>query len=375
MKTIKKILCAILISIMTLFVMPTIMPIIETGYTVEAATVKISKTKYTMNKGEKYTLKVSGTKKKVKWSTSNKKVATVNSKGKVTAKKKGTATITAKVGSKKYKCKITVEDPSISKTKINLENGNTYTLKVKNTKRSVKWSTSNKKIATVNSKGKVTAKKAGTVTITAKVGNKKLKCKVTVVSPDYKKKVSTSYTKLSNGKILVSMKNAGKQKLDYVEINVNFYKNGSLLDSKMTNTVCLPVGKTAYSKVSVPVDSNYNNMEYDQVKIIVTKASVYEYVPYKDLTKNLSITHNKSQLAYYGVIGEATNVGSSEIKSAEIGVIYYKDGKIIDYSVEYLYSLKSGASETIKFSKPHDENYKDLEFDSYKVVINYAYAY
>ena len=375
MKLIKKIFCAVLISAMTLLIVPVVMPVNETGYIVEAASVKISKTKYTMSKGETYTLKVNGTKKKVKWSTSNKKVATVNSKGKVTAKKKGTATITAKVGSKKYKCKITVETPSISKSKISLEKGNTYTLKVKNTKRTIKWSSSNKSIATVNSKGKVTAKKAGTVTITAKVGNKKLKCKVNVVSPDYKKKVSTSYTKLVDGDILVSMTNKGKEKLDYVSVDVKFYKNGSLLDSKMTNTVCLPVGKTAYGKVSVPVDSNYKDIEYDQIKITVTAASVYEYAPYKNVSSNLSVTSSKSQIAYYGVIGEATNTGDSEIKSAEVGVIYYKDGKIIDYDVEYVYSLKSGATETMKFSSPYDANYNELEFDSYKVIINYAYTY
>nr|WP_296028400.1 Ig-like domain-containing protein [uncultured Blautia sp.] len=44
----------------------------------------------------------------------------------------------------------------------------------------MKYSSSNKKIATVNSKGKVTAKKAGTVTITVKAGNVTKTCVVTV---------------------------------------------------------------------------------------------------------------------------------------------------------------------------------------------------
>jgi hypothetical protein len=55
-------------------------------------------------------LKLKNNTKKIKWSTSNKKVATVTSKGKVKAKKAGKATITAKVGSKKYTCKVTVKD-------------------------------------------------------------------------------------------------------------------------------------------------------------------------------------------------------------------------------------------------------------------------
>ena len=49
-------------------------------------------------------------KRKLKWTSSNKKVATVNKNGKVTAKKKGTATITVKTANgKKYSCKVTVK--------------------------------------------------------------------------------------------------------------------------------------------------------------------------------------------------------------------------------------------------------------------------
>lgn len=74
--------------------------------TAEAASVKISKTKMTLGVGESSTLKVTGTSKKAKWSSSKKSVATVSSSGKVTAKKAGTATIKAKVGSKTYSCKV-----------------------------------------------------------------------------------------------------------------------------------------------------------------------------------------------------------------------------------------------------------------------------
>lgn len=76
----------------------------------EAATIKISKTKATMEVDSTLKLKIIGTDSKVTWSTSSKKIATVNTSGTVTAVKEGTATITAKVDNKKYTCTVTVVD-------------------------------------------------------------------------------------------------------------------------------------------------------------------------------------------------------------------------------------------------------------------------
>ncbi len=72
------------------------------------AAAKISRSAITVATGKKTTLKVTGTSKKVTWKSSSKKIATVTSHGVVKGVKKGTATITAKVGSKTLKCKVTV---------------------------------------------------------------------------------------------------------------------------------------------------------------------------------------------------------------------------------------------------------------------------
>ncbi len=82
---------------------------------IEAKSVKMSKTKASLKVGETTTLKATikpknVTDKTVTWKSSNKKVATVDKNGKVTAKKKGTCTITAVTSNgKKAKCKITVK--------------------------------------------------------------------------------------------------------------------------------------------------------------------------------------------------------------------------------------------------------------------------
>lgn len=77
-----------------------------------AKKAKISNSKLTLKVGQSKKISVRNLtkkqKKKVKWSSSNKKVATVSKSGSVKAKKKGTAKITAKMGKKKYVCKVTV---------------------------------------------------------------------------------------------------------------------------------------------------------------------------------------------------------------------------------------------------------------------------
>ena len=79
----------------------------------------------------------------------------------------------------------------LNKTSLTIYTGKTSTLKVSGTSKKVTWSTSNKKVATVSSKGTVSAKSSGTATITAKVNNKNLRCKVTVKKPTINK-TSTS---------------------------------------------------------------------------------------------------------------------------------------------------------------------------------------
>lgn len=76
------------------------------------AKIKLNAKSKTLTVGKTCKLKVKGTKKKVKWSSTKKSVATVTKKGKVKAKKAGKCTIKAKVAGKTLKCKITVKNSS-----------------------------------------------------------------------------------------------------------------------------------------------------------------------------------------------------------------------------------------------------------------------
>lgn len=128
-------------------------------------------------------------KEKVTYSSSNKKVATVSSKGVIKAKKAGTAKITVKSGKKKVV--VTVKVTGVKTTNLsgvpaakNVSKGKSFKIKAiatpKNTDEKIAFKSSNKKVATVTSKGAVKGLKKGAATITVQSGSKKMTCKVTV---------------------------------------------------------------------------------------------------------------------------------------------------------------------------------------------------
>lgn len=83
---------------------------------VDAASIRLNKTKATIEVGDTVQLSVKGTKSDIKWSSSDKSVATVK-KGLVTGRQVGKATIKAKVEKKIYKCVVTVKKAQTNTTK------------------------------------------------------------------------------------------------------------------------------------------------------------------------------------------------------------------------------------------------------------------
>lgn len=166
------------------------------------AKAKLSKSAVVLTGGKSATIKVKGTDKPVKWSVSNKKIASVKG-GKITALKTGKTTVTARTGKSSLKCKVTVV--GLNKTKVSLNKKGKTTLKAVNGK-NTKWKSSNSSVASVSKKGVVTAKKAGTATITCTTNGKKLTCKVYV---PYLTNVSITLAKGNSTKLTV--KNAGQE--------------------------------------------------------------------------------------------------------------------------------------------------------------------
>lgn len=168
---------------------------------IEVTDIKLVPTTKTLLVGENFTIvaaiePTTATNKSVKWQSSTLDIATVDATGKVTAKKAGKATITATTvdGAKTATCLLTVSDTVVSVTGIKLE-PTTKTLLVGEeflivatiepstaNNQAVKWQSSASDIASVDSVGKVIAKKVGRTTITATTvdGAKTATCLITV---------------------------------------------------------------------------------------------------------------------------------------------------------------------------------------------------
>lgn len=152
-----------------------------------AESVLLQKAKKTMKKGKTFALKATVTpaaaKTTLKWSSSKPAVASVDQNGRVTAKKAGKTVITVTTDNgKTYSCTITVKKQAAEKITLNvkkktLKKGKTFTLKAalkpSYSTDSIKWSSSDKKVATVTAKGVVKARKKGTAVIKAKTSSKK----------------------------------------------------------------------------------------------------------------------------------------------------------------------------------------------------------
>lgn len=293
---------------------------------VDVTSITLNKSSLTLHIGDTSTLVATvspsnATNKKVTWSSSNGSIASV-SNGKITARSAGVVTITAKAGNKTASARVTVlEDEidvtrvTINKSSLTLDVGEAYTLSAtvtpsNATNKKVTWSSSNTDIVSVSSSGRVTAKKAGTVIITARAGNKSDTIRVTVLETSY----CTTET---------------------VRIYSIGYISSSTIDDRYSYNDSYTVIYDAFDDVEV------THIDYG----IVTGNS--EYLKAYNYWRN-----NGGELTYYGSsngqkidAGSYTNLKNSSLKSNNFSVYvnYVKESRGQHYLTIYrnLYNLTS----------------------------------
>lgn len=204
-----------------------------TDKVVAVTEVKLEKTTAEMKVGDTLTLTATvtpdnATNKKVTWKSDKTDIADVDANGKVTAKAKGTATITVTTedGGKTAKCVVTVDEKApetvpvtgitLDKTELTLKVGETYQLKhtlnpENATNKNVTWSGNN--YVNVTGQGLVTAKKVTgdnpvDITVTTQEGNFTATCKVTVTAAD-KTELETAITEAESAKTDIAVSTDG----------------------------------------------------------------------------------------------------------------------------------------------------------------------
>ena len=152
---------------------------------------------------------ISGT---VTWSTSNPKVATVTKRGIVRTKNVGKCRIVARVGTKKYVCRLTVNPLSMTRDSLVIVRKRQVTLKLNNLDVKPVWSSSNTNIATVDQNGVVQSQNFGKCTITAVYRNERMNCSIEVTGATPENLMASNAVDKSNsGKIVL----AGSSSMDF----------------------------------------------------------------------------------------------------------------------------------------------------------------
>ena len=196
------------------------------------------------------------------WTSSNPKVATVDANGVVTAKAKGTATITAAVNGETRTCKVTVKAMALNKAKATVYVKKTQQLTVNGGTGKTTWKSSNKKVATVNANGVVKGIKPGTATITATKNGKKFKCKVTVKwEPETGTTTTKTYFVDYDKSIDVNMKGAGSISITVNNSNGSEYSPASISvwnpNYKTILDFDTPLGETKTRTINTTAKGNF----------------------------------------------------------------------------------------------------------------------
>lgn len=189
MSTVKKILQAILLCLI-IFTLSLPTHTITSKASSSISFIVLSQYSATVDIGnEFYLLAVTSNGQLPTFKSSDSKIASVNTYGKVTPKKSGTTTITAKIKNAEASCKVTVNKTKVSIQKIDTSMERNETLKLSATTSNgsiVTWKSSKKSVATIDENGLVTGIKPGETTITASADGTKTTCKIIVKSPSIK---------------------------------------------------------------------------------------------------------------------------------------------------------------------------------------------
>ena len=340
-----------------------------------AASISLSKSSVTLTKGYQTTLSVSGTSSTVTWSTGDKSVATVTSKGKVVGKGVGTTYIYAKVSNTTLKCKVKVVAAKITASSSNVTfdkagDTKTVTMTVKGSHSGLTVGSTDKSVATASwvrpiewdgdkIKIKITAKGEGTAKIKVYLKNYPSTCykyiTVNVGSEPEEEEETADTTTIA---ILPYTQNVNVAAGSTYTLQV-YCSDQSKLACKISNSSVASftegtasgyyrnytIKGLAAGTATLRLYNKYNTSRYTDVTINVSAAeyyTLYTAKPSAALSTDSILTIKVNSTNYYMIVPQNYDPAYANT------VVAKKFGKYSYYEVYDAVPTKNASSDTIK---------------------------
>lgn len=237
----------------------------------------------------------------------------------------------------------------LNKSKVSLYEGKTYQLKLPGTKESIKWSSSNTAVATVNNNGKVTAIEAGYSYITAISESKEYTCRVTVKFHRKAAAKNVSFERYNTNNGIVTVVTNNNNSHVAVTDTVYFYNGNDIVGTQKKHIVFIaPNTSFAYIQYSPSEYTNYENT------IKISKMGLKDMESHTELEE----TESGTQIDLRVKNDNQTNI------VVEVAVLFYKDDKLIFLDYNNIFLEKKNSSTLISFFPPFNETP-----DNYKIYV------
>lgn len=157
-----------------------------------------------------------------------------------------------------------------------------------------------------------------------------------------------------------------------LDISVAYYDENDSLEYLASGYLwgCAAQGSAAIL-IEPPHDKNYEQVPYDHYEIL-TRPSLTDHEYYgRNRADELEIKSNIGSMNT--VVASLTNPTGVTFDSVDLICIFYKDGIPVGASNSFIFDCRR--KETVEFQPPVDENYEDLPYDDYEIIINSTQKY
>lgn len=318
-----------------------------------AKKIKLNKTKLTLQQGNTYQLKLSVKKGSIKWASSKKKVATVNKKGKVTAKKPGSATITAKYQGKKYKCKVTVKNkvttpkPTTKTTILPTATQTSQPTPVQTPSiipTPIPIPTPDSGMATPSANPLTSSTPDITETPEPNKSSTPTPTKEPIVLDELAKKIELKSELLSNH-LLITVTNHNSSWVDEVTINYDYYDiEENNIDSGYKSLYSMQANETQY--ISIPLSDTFAALDLNASEVYPEVIEADSEMNYLDLKNEISFDVENINLENLSLPINFVNHSKYDAKISYAVLFYDEDHKVIDaYTDKLALSAKRSGTE------------------------------